>query len=90
MYTNLTQDDIETITAFFNYVDTNNSGSISVAEIQEAMSVDLDADGIITENEKIIAGQKWLDSHFTTQDLDSNQMLTLVELLVYNDTHTLL
>ena len=86
-YTNLTQDDIDSITAFFNYVDEDKDGYVSVSEIQDAMAVDLNQDGTITQDEKVTAGQEWLNTNFALQDLDKDSQISLAELLQFNDTY---
>lgn len=85
LYPNLTSDDIETITAFFNFVDTNNDGFVSIDEIQTAMAVDLNGDGTITVDEKVAAGQKWTSTYFIAEDFNSDNLLTLQELLKFNN-----
>lgn len=48
-YPALTVDDIETLTLFFDWVDQDKDGYITVSEIKSACEVDVDGDGIISE-----------------------------------------
>jgi hypothetical protein len=84
-YPNLTEDDVAVITAFFNYVDTNNDGYISISEINDAMTVDLNEDGTISDSEKITCGQGWIASNLSTEDMNGDDLITLAELLQYNN-----
>lgn len=84
-YTNLTQDDIDTITDFFNYADKDKDGYVSKSEIEEAMAVDLNNDGVISQDERVSGGIQWFQSHFPLQDMDRDSHLTLVELLKFNN-----
>lgn len=74
----------DTLTAFFRYVDRDNDGYITVAEIQEACAVDLNGDGQISEAEKITCAKPWLDEYLAQQDLNQDQKVSLQELLVFN------
>ena len=78
-------DKTDTITAFFNFVDKDKDGFVTKTEIEEAMAVDLNNDNTISENEKVIAGQQWLNTNFSLQDLDKDSKLTLQELLSFNN-----
>jgi Ca2+-binding EF-hand superfamily protein len=78
-------DKIETLTAFFNWVDANNDGLISVEEIKEACAVDLDGDGVITEAEKIQSARQWIETNFPLQDANGDQLISLQELLEFNN-----
>lgn len=82
---NLSQDDIDTITAFFNYVDSDKDGYVTKTEIEDAMAVDLNQDGTITPDEKVAAGQEWFNSNFDLQDVNKDSQITLEELLDYNN-----
>lgn len=84
-YPNLTDDTIQSITAFFEYVDADHDGYITVLEIQEACVVDYDGNGVISADELVKAGQQWLQYYFSAQDLDADQRLTLHELLQFNN-----
>ncbi len=84
-YPNLSQDDVCTITAFFNYVDTDRDGYVTPDEISAAMAVDLNGDGVISPDELVVAGQEWMTSNFQAQDLNGDQKLSLSELLQYNN-----
>ena len=85
-YPNLTQDDIETMTLFFDFVDSDNDGYVTVDEIREACSVDIDGDGEITDAEKNASAAPWLGALATSQDTDGDQKLTLAELLQFNNS----
>lgn len=84
-YPNLSQDTVDALTAFFRWVDTDNDGYISVLEIQAACVVDYDGDGAVTQDELVQAGQQWLSSYFSAEDLDADGRITLDELLAFND-----
>lgn len=80
----LSPDTVESLKAFFNHVDTDHDGHITVDEIREAMGVDYNSDNVISQDEKLRAGAQWIDTHLPLQDLDKDQKLTLQELLEYN------
>lgn len=77
----ITPDTIATVTAFFNHVDTDHDGVIGVPELQEALAVDYDSNGVITADEKVKAGAQWLNNGFDIQDVNQDNKLTLAELL---------
>jgi Ca2+-binding EF-hand superfamily protein len=78
--------DIDSITAFFNYVDSDNDGFVTVSEIQNAMAVDYDNSGTITDDEKVRAGAQWIaNGPFAAQDLNGDNKISLQELLAYNN-----
>lgn len=80
----LTEDVRATLTAFFQWVDTDADGYITVDEIQAACAVDFDGDGVISDAEKIKAGQQWIDINFPLQDSNGDTRITLEELLAFN------
>jgi Ca2+-binding EF-hand superfamily protein len=84
-YNNLTQDDIDTITLFFNFVDLDKDGYITPNEINEAMKEDFNGDGIIIDDEKIAGGRQWMESNFNAQDFNADDKISLAELLEYNN-----
>ena len=84
-YPRLTQDDINTITLFFTYLDSDKDGFVTVTEIQEACGVDYNNDGVIDESEKLKAALPWMTDFFNQQDLDGDMRLTLEELLTFNN-----
>ncbi|KAJ3170016.1 hypothetical protein HDU87_000482 [Geranomyces variabilis] len=65
--------------------DTDQDGYVTRAEIEVAMAVDLNADGIVSADEKTIAGQEWFNSFFAAQDSNSDSKISLPELLEYNN-----
>jgi Ca2+-binding EF-hand superfamily protein len=79
MYPNLSQDDIQSITDFFNFVDTNKDGLISVSEITSTMTV-TDSLGVTHDN-----SQEWLSVYFIAEDFNHDQLISLSELLQYNN-----
>ena len=79
-----TQDTIETLTIFFNWVDSDRDGFITITEIREACAVDVNGDGVISDAEKIACGQAWIDSYLPMQDLDGDKKISLVELIAFN------
>lgn len=83
-YAALTADDVTTLTTFFQAVDSNHDGYISVAEIKSACRVDTDGDGNITQAEVDASALPWL-TDFVNQDLDNNAQISLAELLAYNN-----
>ena len=77
-YSNLSNDDRITITDFFNEVDTNKDGYISVAEITVAMTV-------IVNNITYDNSQEWLLNYFSAEDFNQDHLISLDELLLYNN-----
>ena len=84
-YPHLTSDEIETLTIFFNWVDQDKDGFVTVFEIKQACAIDLDGNGVITESEKLQCAGPWLASLTSEQDLDNDTRLSLHELLQYNN-----
>lgn len=80
----MTSDTIDTLTAFFNFVDTDHDGFITVKEIKAACAVDTDGDGIITEAEMIASAAPWINTYLAQQDLDQDEKITLAELIAFN------
>ena len=87
IYPNLTKDDIETLTLFFEFVDSDHDGYVTMDEIKEACAVDIDGDGEITDSEKNASAAPWLGALAASQDTDGDQKLSLAELLQFNNTH---
>ena len=77
----LSQDEIDTVTAFFNSVAHDNI--ISYSDIGDIEGVDVNADGAVSYAEKAACAEPW-QVLFPAQDGDGSGGLTLVELLVYN------
>lgn len=77
-FPNLTNDDILTITDFFNEVDTDKDGFISVQEITNTMTVTVN--GITYDN-----SQEWLANYFVAEDFNKDNLISLQELLMYNN-----
>lgn len=77
-YPNLSNDDITTIIDFFNVVDTNKDGYISVAEITAAMTV-------IVDNITYDNSNQWLANYFSVEDFNQDNFISLDELLLYNN-----
>ena len=77
-YANLSEDDQMTITMFFNEVDTDKDGYISVQEIKDAMS--LTVNNVTFDN-----SQEWLSNYFVAEDFNHDNLITLPELLMYNN-----
>jgi len=86
-FSNLSQDDIDSITDFFNYADKDKDGHVSKSEIEDAMAVDLDKDGNISADERTKGGIQWFQKNFELQDIDKDSTLTLAELLKFNNDH---
>ena len=84
-YPNLSQETINNLTQFFQYVDKDNNGYITVAEIREACAVDINNDGVISEDEKDRTSRVWIQTYFGSQDLNSDMKVSLDELLAYNN-----
>ena len=78
--------DTSVIAEFFNYIDTDHDGFITVNEIKEACAVDINQDGIVSEDEKLQCAHVWLQETFPLQDLDGDQKISLAELLVFAAT----
>jgi Ca2+-binding EF-hand superfamily protein len=83
-YPNLTSEDVDVLTRFFAYVDTDHDGAITKAEIEAACRVDVNGDGTVDAAELQATAGPWLDA-FAAQDADGNMRLTLEELLASND-----
>lgn len=81
--TTLNPDIAVTLQLFFDYVDTNKDGFITVDEIRAACAVDVNADGTITESEIVTGAAPWLEK-FASQDYNGDQKISLQELLQYN------
>lgn len=84
-YPQLTADDIDIITRFFQFVDADSDGFITIAEIREACAVDLDGDGTVSESEKDACSAPWINGYLTSEDTDGDRRITLAELLQYNN-----
>ena len=95
-YPKLSQETIVSLTEFFRYVDKDNSGFITVSEIRDAFAVDINNDGVISEDEKDITSSVILQTYFKfkdsnpvaiilNQDLKNDMKLSLHELLSYNN-----
>ena len=80
----LSADDISVLTEFFNYVDTDHDGFITIAEIRAAVAVDTDADGTISEIEITASALPWV-SDLVNQDTDADSKIGLAELITYNE-----
>lgn len=76
--------DQEALTEFFQYVDTDHDGFITVAEIHAACDVDINADGVIDAAEMNAGTGPWL-AVLAVQDLNKDQKISLSELLAYNN-----
>lgn len=75
--------DESVIREFFAWVDTNHDGFITIEEIKSACEVDINGDGVVSEDERLQCARGWL-AIFAEQDLDVNQLISLDELLAYN------
>jgi Ca2+-binding EF-hand superfamily protein len=84
-YRNLTSDDVDVLTRFFAYVDADNDGFVTTAEIVDACKVDVNGDGYVDAAELQATAGPWLAA-FGSQDSNADQRLTLDELLISNDT----
>jgi hypothetical protein len=78
--------DPSVIVEFFNFIDTDHDGFITVDEIKEACAVDIDQNGVITEAEKLQCARVWLQDKLPLQDLNGDQKISLDELLAYART----
>ena len=85
-YSNLTADDIDVLTRFFNYIDANNDGLITEQEIIDACAVDVNNDGNLSQEEIDSTAGGWLAALKVKQDtITVDCQLSLAELLKYND-----
>ncbi len=85
-YPNLTADDIDVLTRFFNFIDTNNDGFITEQEIIDACAVDVNNDGNISQSEIDSTCRPWLVALKAKQDtITVDCKLSLSELLQYNN-----
>ena len=81
----VTQDTIESVSAFFSYVDADKDGFVTRSEIEKALAVDYNQDGSISNEEQVKAGAQWINNGpFQAQDLNLDDKITLAELLAYN------
>ena len=78
--------DTSAIVEFFNFVDTDHDGFITVSEIKNACAVDINQDGVISEDEKLQCARVWIQDKFPLQDLDNDQRVSLSEMLQYAST----
>lgn len=84
-YPKLSSDEVSVLTEFFNFVDTNHDGYITVEEIKMACAVDINGDGIISNEEILKGAGVWLNSYLSQQDLDMDAKVSLQELLKFNN-----
>lgn len=75
--------DKEALTVFFNFVDSDGSGFITVAEIHAACDIDIDNNGVIDTSEMAKGSGPWL-AVMATIDLNVDQKISLTELLAFN------
>ena len=75
--------DDDVIIEFFNYVDIDKDGFITIEEIKTACQVDINQDGIITEDERLQCARIWIEK-LPLQDKNNDNKLSLEELLNYN------
>jgi hypothetical protein len=85
-YPNLSADTIATLTTFFYAIDTNSDGFISIDEIKAAEAEDLNLDGTISAEEIAACAAPWLNQE-NVQDLNNDQLISLAELLQFNNDH---
>ena len=78
----LSQKEKDSLTAYFTYVDADRDGFISAEEIQDAGNVDLNGDGVITEDEDLMMGQKFFADIFE-YDINRDKLISLEELYLY-------
>lgn len=84
-YPKLTNDEILTMTEFFRFVDSDNDGFITIQEIKMACSVDINQDGVISEEEITQCARGWVNDYLSQQDRDNDGKVTLHELLQFNN-----
>ena len=85
-YPNLSTEAVEIITRFFQSVDTDGDGFVTVDEIKSAEAVDVDGNGTITQAEIDACAAPWLSAE-TLQDYNGDSKLSLQELLKFNNDH---
>ncbi len=78
--------DTSAIVEFFNFVDTDHDGFITIEEIKNACAVDINQDGTISEDEKLQCARIWIQEKFPLQDLNNDQKVSLNEMLQYAST----
>ena len=84
-YPKLTYEEFCNLTEFFNFVDTNHDGFITVEEIKVACGVDINQDGAISEEEMITCARVWLNTYLAIQDINNDTKLSLDEILKFNN-----
>jgi hypothetical protein len=78
----LSVNDIAILLEFFNYVDTDHDGFITVAEIRAAVT-DTNADGTNSKLQIVASSLPWLTA-LTNQYIDGDSRITLSELMECN------
>ena len=78
----LSRSEIDSLTSYFTYVDADRDGYITADEIQDAAGVDLNGDGVITDDEVLISGQKHFSDLFQ-YDVNKDQRISLTELIEF-------
>lgn len=64
-------------------MDTDHDGFVTIAEIHTACDIDIDKNGVIDASEMQKGSGPWL-AVMSTQDLNTDQKISLSELLAYN------
>jgi len=84
-YPNLTYEELCNLTEFFNFVDTDHDGLITMEEIKVACGADINQDGAISEEEMITCARVWLNTYLAIQDINNDTKLSLHEILKFNN-----
>ena len=87
LYPHLSDEDISVLTEFFNYVDADHDGVISIEEIRMACAIDINHDGVISDSEKDQAARVWLRLYLNREDVDHHHSIALSDLLMFNELY---
>lgn len=87
LYPHLSDEDISVLTEFFQYVDTNQDGFITVDEIRNACAMDINHDGVISEMERDQTARVWLRLYLDREDVEHTHTISLGQLLQFNDRY---
>jgi hypothetical protein len=82
----LTPDERRALEAYFTFCDANQDGYITVAELQDALSLHLN-ENVANEGDAVdlLSGEKDVESFFKAVDYDKDRRLTLGEIIRFHE-----